>query len=475
MFYRRPASQARLLIRPSFIDIPLALIALPLLVFSLTAIDIWHEGLSWHDQQRIYQLVLLGVAAMLVISRPTAFLPTLAFLFLAVMFCIGLLSVWAAELPLWALKEWGRYAGLAILVLLLGSVARRPQFTMGALGLMACVGFIHAFQFIVCYSAAFISGLQVLQADLLFNGFSNPRFFAQFQVMLMPVLAFWILQFKQSRPVVSILLVGALAVQWCIALILGGRGLWLGLAVSTSVLLMVSPRYWRLIAVQMGAGLLGGMLVILMFFLIPAWLDIAPDLRDSFRAGLSGRGQIWRWAWEMAQTNPWLGVGPMHFSAVYNPIAAHPHQVILQWAAEWGLPATLMAIALGLWGMLFGISRLRNGEVDNIGAALWLSIAGALVLAQVDGVFVMPYSETWLAILIGLALARWSGASQAPPVQRWFFRVIAVPVALIVGDVLLNEVPTLPQDSEAYITKHHTGWTPRFWGQGWIPMDKVEP
>lgn len=451
------------------------IIALNVSLFSLSAVNIWHAELNWHDQQRIFQLALLGLASLLFLFRPVVNLPAAALSIIVFIFFMGAFSVIQSEWKWWGFKEWGRYAGLVLLSLLIGALGERDRNTQFVFGLITFVGSVHVFQFLVYYSAAFISGIMVLKSDLLFPGFSNPRFFAQFQVLLMPVLAFWVLQFKQNRPVVSILLLGALAVQWCIALILGGRGLWLGLAVSTSVLLIVSPRYWRLIAVQMGAGLLGGMLVILMFFLIPAWLDIAPDLRDSFRAGLSGREQIWRWAWEMAQTNPWLGVGPMHFSAVYNPIAAHPHQVILQWAAEWGLPATLMAIALGLWGMLFGISRLRNGEVDNIGAALWLSIAGALVLAQVDGVFVMPYSETWLAILIGLALARWSGASQTPPVQRWFFRVIAVPVALIVGDVLLNEVPTLPQDSKAYMTKHHTGWTPRFWGQGWIPMDKVEP
>lgn len=472
MLDRQPESRPQ---KPVSMDMPLAFLALPVLVFALSAIDIWHPGFNWHDQQRIYQLVLLGVAATLAIYRPATSLPPLAFILLAIVFWLGLISVWLADFPLWALKEWGRYAGLAILVLLLGSVARKPQVTIALLGLMASIGFLHAFQFVVYYSAAFISGLQVLQADLLFNGFSNPRFFAQFQILLMPILAYLTLQLRQSRPVISMLLFGALAVQWCIALTLGGRGLWLGLAVSTAVLLLVAPHYWRLIAVQVSAGLLGAVLFILLFYLIPGWLDIAPELRDNLRTSLSGRDRIWLWAWEMAQANPWLGVGPMHFSAVYNPIAAHPHQVILQWAAEWGLPATVMALALGLWGMLFGISRLRNGEIDNTSAALWLAIAGALVLAQVDGVFVMPYSEAWLAILIGLALARWSAPGQARPAQRWFLRILAVPVVLIVGNILINEVPTLPQDSEAHMTKHHTGWTPRFWGQGWIPMDGVEP
>lgn len=455
-------------------DVLLLLLGLSILIFSSTAIEIWLPGLGWHDQQRIYQLVLLGAAAIMLFFRPIAALPPLAFLLLVGVFGIGLISALLAEWPLWALKEWDRYVGLTILALLLGRIARKPWITLAVLTLMAAVGFLHAFQFVVYYSAAFISGIQMLKADLLFNGFSNPRFFAQFQILLMPVVACLVLQFRRSRSIISLLLIGTLAVQWCIALTLGGRGLWLGLAVSTAVLLMTAPRYWRLIAVQAGAGLLGTLLFILLFYLIPAWLDIAPDLRDNLRTSMSGRERIWLWAWEMVQANPWLGVGPMHYAATFNPIAAHPHQVVLQWAAEWGVPATIMALVLGLWGMIFGISRLRHGEIDNTSAALWLAIAGALVLAQVDGVFVMPYSETWLAILVGLALARWSAPGKTPLIQLVFFRVMAVPVVLIIGSILINEVPSLSQDSEAHMTKHHTGWTPRFWGQGWIPMGGVD-
>lgn len=450
----------------------LMVLALFILLFAFASIDIWHPGLTWHDQQRIYQLVLLGAASILLLVQPVSTLPPLAFILLVAVFCIGLTSVLQAEWPLWALKEWGRFVGLTILSLLLGSVARQHRIAVAVLGLMAAIGFLHAFQFIVYYSTAFITGIQLLKADLLFNGFSNPRFFAQFQVLLMPVLGCLILQFRQSRRAVTLLLVSALAVQWCIALTLGGRGLWLGLATSAALLLVIAPRYWRLIAVQGAAGLLGATLFILLFYLIPAWLDITPDLRDNLRTSMSGRERIWLWAWEMAQANPWLGVGPMHYAATYNPIAAHPHQVVLQWAAEWGMPATLMAVALGLWGMIFGITRIRHGELDNIGAALWLAIAGALVLAQVDGVFVMPYSETWLAILVGLALARWSSSSQPQPqpVQRIIFQVLAIPVVPIIANVMFNEVPTLQKDTEAYMEKYHTGWTPRFWAQGWLPV-----
>jgi O-antigen ligase len=450
------------------------LFLISLFVFSFSSLDLWHPRVNWHDQQRVCQLILLVVASVMLLFVGQARLPPYAFLMLAVVFFLGFFSAVLADWPLWALKEWGRYLGLLILALVVGFVARRSWFGVYVLGLVAGVGFLHAFQFIAYYAIAFLSGIYTLDWDILVTGFSNPRFFGQFQVMLMPILAAVVLFLRNKRPWVSGSFFIALAVQWCIAIMLGGRGLWLGVALSSLMLLILSCRYWRLLAVQACAVLAGILLFKIFFQLIPVWLDIAPAVKDSLRASLSYREEIWLLAWEMAQANPWLGVGPMHYAATYNPIAAHPHQVILQWAAEWGIPAAVLALIVGAWGMLFGLSKLRSEAIDYIGAALWLSILGALVLAQVDGVFVMPYTETWLAILVGLAIARWAGSKPAPIEQKAFLMALALPVIIICVGVLVNEVPTLSEDSDAHRAKHVAGLKPRFWLQGWIPMDGVE-
>ena len=131
--------------------------------------------------------------------------------------------------------------------------------------------------------------------------------------------------------------------------------------------------------------------------------------------------------------------------------------------------------------MLHGLRFLRGQRAEPLDAALWLSIGGALAMAQVDGVFVMPYTETWLAILVGLALARWSvpeqQAAPAKPsgqkLQMLTYKALALSVIMILGNVLIKETPTSPQDSQAFMERHGTGYTPRFWLQGWIPMEKA--
>lgn len=328
--------------------------------------------------------------------------------------------------------------------------------------------------------------------DLLFRGFSNPRFLNQFQMLLMPMLAYlslthWKNIGRYQRPL-AVLFFSILIVHWCIALTLGGRGLWLGLAVSHLAMLLFFPRFWRLLAIQAAAGIIGFVLFYILFVFIPNLLELDPTLRDSLRVGLSKREVIWQQAWDLFLQNPVLGVGPMHFSAYPNGVAAHPHQVVLQWLAEWGFIATLLATIIASWGMWHGLKTLRakpsSSSLNNaaeaitqtdartLDAALWISIAGALVLAQVDGVFVMPYTETWLAILIGIALGRWSANPQPMGfAQHLIVRLLALPVILVFGYVLLYEAPSLVDDIQNHIETYHTGYAPRFWSQGWIPMD----
>lgn len=448
-----------------------SLLAVLFTLFCLSAIDTWHPGYTWHDQQRIYQLLLLCVCASLAVLLPQAILPRPALLLFAGLIFLGLCSSMLAAWPKWAIKEWSRYGGLLLLALTVGGLSKRPSWQSFALWAMASVGFIHAFQFLVYYLMAFVSGIRMLNADLLFNGFSNPRFFGQFQVMLMPVIALLMEWCRQQRRSSIVALLGLILIsQWCIAFTLGGRGLWLGLLAGHLALLLINRQLWRIVALQAGTALLGFLLFLLLFKLIPSWLGLAPILHDSLRIGLSGRERIWQWAWEMALDNPWLGVGPMHYSATYNPIAAHPHQVFLQWLAEWGFAATFIALAIGAWGLLHGARCLRQASANELDAGLWIAIVGALVLAQVDGVFVMPYTETWLALLIGLALARWSKPATPSRTQRLACAIVAFPVLLVLGKVLISEAPTLPQTVDTYMSQHHTGWTPRFWSQGWIPM-----
>jgi len=356
---------------------------------------------------------------------------------------------------------------------MMASLAARALVYRFVLWAMVCVGAIHAYKFLLCYLIALASGVAVLDPDDLLGGFSNPRFFGQFQVMLLPILAVLIVQCWQTRRhMVALVLFLVLAIQWSISYSLGGRGLWLGLALGHISVVLINRHLWRIVVCQLIACLCGLLFFLLFFDVIPSWLELELNMRDGLRTGLSGRELIWRAAWGMALANPWLGVGPMHFSATYNLVAAHPHQVILQWLAEWGFVATGMVMALAVWGGVHAVASLRRSTASDLDAGLWAAIVGALVLAQVDGVFVMPYTETWLVLLIGLGLARWSSPKLVTPVQRMACVIVAVPAVLILVQVLIKEVPELPLGKGTYLPQNLTVVKPRFWTYGWIPRQE---
>lgn len=189
----KPDSNSLFFFLKKFYQVAPYLLFFPLLAFVLSAVDIWHPDLDWHDQQRTYQLVLLGAVSAGALFLDRAYLPfPLVGIFVAI-FVFGLASSVLAEWPFWALKEWGRYIALLLLAMTVGELGHRCSVRFLLIGLIAFVAFAHALQFLLYYLSAFISGFYLLDADLLFNGFSNPRFFGQFQIMLMPILAFLIL------------------------------------------------------------------------------------------------------------------------------------------------------------------------------------------------------------------------------------------------------------------------------------------
>lgn len=456
-----------------------ALLILLCLVLLLSIYDTWHFGFGWWDQQRSYQLAIIFAASLLALKTPFVSLPKSTYALIILFLLVGALSASLAIYPWYAFKEWGLYLGLVLFALLLAYQLKEEKYQYFLLFGLALIAFLNAYQFIVYYAMAFATGIYMLDADLLFNGFSNPRFLNQFQGLLIPlvgVLSLYCWQAKKPyHRTISVMIFITLAVQWCIAFTLGGRSLWVGLGLSYVMLLLFFRQFWRLVAVQMAAIFLGGILFYVLFYLIPDALNLSSELRSSLRTTSSGRIELWQKALAVYWQSPWLGVGPMHLAAEWHLRFASPHQALLQLLAEWGPLALLIAVYLAVTGMLKALLFVRSKQAKPLDAALWLAIGTALVMAQFEGVFNAPYTQMWLAIIIAIALARWlpitADVGASANYQGCTWRALAAVCFVITATVLITEVPTLPQDSEAHMEKHGTGWVPRYWLQGWIPMD----
>jgi len=112
-------------------------------------------------------------------------------------------------------------------------------------------------------------------------------------------------------------------------------------------------------------------LLIALFIVYFAMVSLLPEIAKlvGFSAGsvaehVAGRSErmvLWKQAWSMAQAHPWFGVGWFGFGAEQVRIAAnfssttyaeHAHNWLLNFAAELGLPATLVIFSVYCGGLV---------------------------------------------------------------------------------------------------------------------------
>ena len=94
----------------------------------------------------------------------------------------------------------------------------------------------------------------------------------------------------------------------------------------------------------------------------------------------------------------------MGFASLGSLVGNHPHQVLLQFAVEWGVPATILGMYLlgrFFWFCHSVIDSDMDGAPNWAAFGFYFAVLAANVQAMVDGVYVMPYSQTWLAIVSG--------------------------------------------------------------------------
>jgi len=458
-----------------------------LLLIATLPLVAWLPGATWHDQQRIGQVVVMAVALVVAViahaSRSRAPLLDARWRRIVVAILVaGALSAALARQPVWGLVELALVVG-GLAVAWLAAVTRRDigpkvDHVLFAVLCFTCAGLVS--RFLVAYLSAVTNGEGILNGWLLLDGFSNPRFYGQFLTLALPLLVVPLM--AQGRLRRYAWPAGVLAVlAWTVAITSGTRGTWLGLVVAAVVLSCVGPAGRRWAGMQLGAAVAGTMLFWLAMSAVPQLLgiEVVNHAAARLNASLSHREIIWSQAAEIAVRHPFLGIGPMHLADLPNGVAAHPHQAVLQWAAEWGVPSALlvtMLVGYGAWTVL-GVLRRRR-ESTNEEDAFRLCVAGALaaslVQAMVDGVLVMPYSQLWVALLGGWLLALQppkadAGAVRpAPPHAGWGI-AFAASVAML-AFVSVRDYPHLHQREEAFVKALGGHYQPRFWAQGVINL-----
>lgn len=390
----------------------------------LLAVFPWCAGLyhsvSPHDSARMLQLGLLALAGVAVCwTRVPRAAPGGAGLVLLTLAALGGLSCLSAEQPMWALQDYA----LTVAVILFGRFwAIRSWEANKRLAYLLSLGW-SLYPLAVAALLLVLARIDpgALRVDLL-PGFSNPRFFNDVQAVTVP-LAIWA-STVSSRRWLRYWLVASAAAHVALLLFTGGRSALLALLVSLLLAAVWAPALWRRWRVAALAALLLGVSLYAVT-LWPVQQVANAGKAESMSARMSNqstaavRMQLWAAAWDDALEHPLLGAGPMHFARHAELRSTHPHNLPLQFAAEWGLPAASLALGLAACGWVRFAYRVRGlgrgtpplapGENHAVTGVLLLA---ALTAAGVNSLFaghmVMPLSQMWTAVLAGMAISWWS-------------------------------------------------------------------
>lgn len=297
-------------------------------------------------------------------------------------------------------------------------------------------------------------------------GFSNIRAFSHWQTWTLPLIGA-LPFFKRQLIKIPSYWLWALAIGWWFLFyIAAGRGTAWGTVVGIAAVLTIYRRAalpW--LKVLLIAAIAGNLL---------GWLWITAEQayavsRLHTDGGLlntnsSGRWGLWAETWQIFLSNPWFGVGPMHYANATESPFGSPHNFALLTLAEYGLFAGLLAFAFigkGLWALVKG-----PADKQNINIAIWLTAAcfAASAHSLFSGVQLAPYSQLWLIIVVGATLNM-----MRTPISNVKSQSKLMPVAAVMlGCVLIASLaytimnPDFPNPWADIVGKHF----PRFWSHG---------
>ena len=212
------------------------------------------------------------------------------------------------------------------------------------------------------------------------------------------------------------------------------RGAWIGTAAAfVFLLIMLRDARRMLFAFAVPLAVLG--LVIWSAEPDSPQLEVVGERARAIteRSPYDGRDQIWAEAVRQVADDPITGQGPGSFpvasvraaSEAFSVAPNHAHNLLLNWAAETGIPAALVivgfAVALGVATRGASLGALARGQPRD--RAIVLAIAAALISVAGQGFFdyvlgnAVLHLTVW--ILIGcLVVAARSGGSRSPAVGR---------------------------------------------------------
>jgi len=332
------------------------------------------------------------------------------------------------------------------------------------------------------YLASFIENIPMKWPEP-FNGFSNIRFFNQYQIWSISLLSLPLLLYPKLDKRL-LLFLKIIAIGWATLIFASdSRGAIGSVFIAMLLTLCVFKNHATpLLKLNSLILLTGAIAYLLLFKLIPFLLSnhVTMGWESIEQLGhTSDRITLWQFAIQYIIDNPWLGVGPMHYAYYFGPSHAHPHNSLLQWACEMGIPSTLLVLSLifsGLYNWVKKFYRLTNSNSLYAPSHLWIglfcTLCSGLIYSLVSGVIVMPLSQIMMALIIGWMLGIYFHDQESKPASQ----LQHIGFMLLAGATLITltytVLPSLLPRLNSYADLPYQDYpiiAPRFWQIGGIP------
>ncbi len=367
---------------------------------------------------------LLRQAALRAPLRPAPLLWLIAPLVLVLLY--STLPARSLEESLPEMIKWGEVVAVYFLGVQLLSPRHRLPFVLLLVMVAAAESLVGLRQFVFRIGPdAFLLG-SYLRA---YGTFGQPNPFAGYLGLALPLalaLGFWSLGAAFQAPgrrragllLLAAYTLGAAAVIAAGIVASWSRGAWLGVAVATVVVLVLSSRSGRILV------LAGAIIALLAYPVLPAaiherladfaryfgtWNARGVPVNDANFSVLE-RVAHWQVAWEMFADHPWLGIGVGNWDVLYPQYAfgqwtdplGHAHNALFHFAAEAGLAGAIAYLWFWL-GSLGAALRTIHRQSDAT-RAIAIGVFGLLIHLSVHNQFENLFVQG-MPLLIALALA----------------------------------------------------------------------
>jgi O-antigen ligase len=395
-----------------------------------------------------------------------------------------LFSTFLADAPKSALQESSLYVGVFFLLLSISSITKSNTLLIQHTFLLAFTAsaLLYLAQAFAIYLASFIENIP-LQWPEPFSGFSNVRFFNQFQIWTITLLPLPILLYPNlDKRILNALKM--IAIGWALLLFASSsRGaigsIILAMLITLSIFKHRAKSFLKINVLILLVGVTG---YFLLFQLLPFVLENKVTKGWSAIEHLSStndRIALWQTAINYIIDKPWLGIGPMHYAYYPGPTNAHPHNGLLQWACEMGIPSALLIVFLVMSGLIAWVKKFYRLSEENklyISTDLWIalfcSLCSGLIYSMVSGVIVTPLSQIMMALIAGWMLGIYFQDQESKAVSQkqnlGFMLLAGLTLITLTYTVLPGLMPRLMAYSDLPLQDYPT-IAPRFWQFGGIP------